>query len=842
MTRETIDFGIDLGTTNSSISVLNGIKPEIIKNSSNYEVTPSAVYISKGGRLLIGERAKNERLKNPDNAQIEFKRVMGTSEMLTFKDAQRTMSPQELSAEVLKSLKNDVKMRLREDIRAAVITVPADFDLPQTNATNEAAKMAGFDLAPQIQEPIAAALAYGFQSPKDKVFWFVYDFGGGTFDASIMQLRDGAFTVVNHGGNNYLGGKDIDREIVNQIFVPQILNEIKIDNFTEENYRGAYAKLKGEAERVKIALSSREIEHVEIDQLFPDKDSYFEFDIDRQKIINIAEPHILRTIRICQKVLKDAHLNPHDIEKLVLVGGPTLAPYLREMLEDPSQGLGIPLEFSVDPLTVVAQGAAVFAGTQKLPQKRVHPKHENQLNLTLTYDPVGSDPEPVVGGKLSGNESVDFSGYHIEISKMTLTDSEFQADATGNFLPLSKRWTSGKIPVTPEGSFYTTLFAETGEKNIYEINVFNERGDAVSVDPNQLSYTIGNVITSQPLTHSINVALANNEVIRYLDKGTKLPARQINKLRTTKFLPKGASGEVLLIPAVGGENSRANRNRLLDKLKISGQKVKRDIPVNSEIEVEVLVDENRLLWIKAYLPILDEVFESQQNLTYPDLDQNEMIKDIESQKERLERIIPDSEEPIDPKISQLIERLEIAKELKNVDNLIKNAKNMREDLNQVQERLLEIKINIDQVEGETKWPNLIEDANEAMDFLNNVVDEFGNDRARQAQVSLEVETNRAIETHDPGLLEQKNKSVWALAMDIWQSHPSFWVGGLDYMKENQSKMTDPAKAKELIQAGEKYMQQQDVDRLRFTVHELAELLPEEKRGEHDYGFGSTVIK
>jgi hypothetical protein len=162
-------------------------------------------------------------------------------------------------------------------------------------------------------------------------------------------------------------------------------------------------------------------------------------------------------------------------------------------------------------------------------------------------------------------------------------------------------------------------------------------------------------------------------------------------------------------------------------------------------------------------------------------------------------------------------------------------------LNQVQERLLEIKINIDQVEGETKWPNLIDDANEAMDFLNWVVDEFGNDRARQAQVSLEVETNRAIENHDPGLLEQKIKSVLSLAREIWQTHPSYWVEGLEYMKENQSKMTDSAKAKELLQAGDKYIEQQDVDRLRFTVHELAELLPEKQRGEHDHGFGSTVI-
>src|ERR1700675_269192 len=235
MARQTIDFGIDLGTTNSSVAVLEKNGPHVFRNNEGDQITPSAVYIDKNGAVRVGEAAKERLVSEPNDATSEFKLWMGTTQKKSFLRTNRTLTPEELSAEVLKSLKQDVKKNLAEEVEAAVITVPAAFDSTQSIATERAAKLAGIRLSPLLQEPIAAALAYGFQSDRENVFWLVYDLGGGTFAAPVIHVRDGLIQVVNHGGDNDLGGKLIDWAIVEQIFVPQILKENRLSEFKKEN-------------------------------------------------------------------------------------------------------------------------------------------------------------------------------------------------------------------------------------------------------------------------------------------------------------------------------------------------------------------------------------------------------------------------------------------------------------------------------------------------------------------------------------------------------------------------------------------------------------------------------
>ena len=189
MTRETIDFGIDLGTTNSSIALLKGTEVEVIKNNEGQEYTPSCVWIDKSGRVIVGRAAKERVESDLENTSSEFKLRMGTETEYLFKRSGRRMKPEELSAEVLKSLKADVQQRVGENLEAAVITVPAAFELPQCEATNKAAKLVGFSMNPLLLEPVAAAMAYAFQTTSNKAFWLAYDFGGGTFDAAVIQVR-----------------------------------------------------------------------------------------------------------------------------------------------------------------------------------------------------------------------------------------------------------------------------------------------------------------------------------------------------------------------------------------------------------------------------------------------------------------------------------------------------------------------------------------------------------------------------------------------------------------------------------------------------------------------------
>ncbi len=237
MARTTIDYGIDLGTTNSSIAVLAGTEVKVFRNNDGFEYTPSAVWIDKSNRIHVGLLAKRYLEEDPENSCCEFKLQMGTNTAYKLAASGRQMLPEELSAEVLKSLKADVRRDTGEDIPTAVITVPAAFDLPQSAATKRAGELAGLADCPLLQEPVAAALAYGFQSESDRVFWLIYDFGGGTFDAAVVQVRDGVVQVVNHGGDNMLGGKLIDWAIVEQLFIPALTRGRRLGDFRRGNPR-----------------------------------------------------------------------------------------------------------------------------------------------------------------------------------------------------------------------------------------------------------------------------------------------------------------------------------------------------------------------------------------------------------------------------------------------------------------------------------------------------------------------------------------------------------------------------------------------------------------------------
>jgi molecular chaperone DnaK len=257
MPRQTIDFGIDLGTTNSAIAVMEGVEPQIIKNNQGQDITPSAVGFTKSGALLLGEAAKRRQLASPQDAYTEFKRKMGSDEIYSFAATGRSLRPEDLSAEVLKSLKGDVEQARGEVVDSAVITVPAAFELHQCDATRRAAELAGFSQSPLLQEPVAAALAYGFQKDEEKAYWLVYDFGGGTFDAALIRAEEGIINVVAHEGDNFLGGSDIDWAIIQELIMPRLGKEHDLPDFRRGNKRWdlPILKIKAAIEKAKIEVS-----------------------------------------------------------------------------------------------------------------------------------------------------------------------------------------------------------------------------------------------------------------------------------------------------------------------------------------------------------------------------------------------------------------------------------------------------------------------------------------------------------------------------------------------------------------------------------------------------------
>jgi molecular chaperone DnaK len=254
---DTVDYGIDLGTTNSCIARWEAGSVRVFQNNDQMNVTPSAVHILKNGRVIVGRRGYSAKLTDPDNISTEFKRWMGQKDRAHFPAAHRELSAEELSAEVLKSLREDVRRQTGTNVTAAVITVPAAFGALQCEATARAAQLAGLEEAPLLQEPIAAAIGYGARPDISNQRWLVFDLGGGTLDIAVVSTREGRLNVLEHRGDNLLGGKDIDRLIIEHVLLPALEENCELRASGPNSARsGLLPRLRIKAEEAKIDLSA----------------------------------------------------------------------------------------------------------------------------------------------------------------------------------------------------------------------------------------------------------------------------------------------------------------------------------------------------------------------------------------------------------------------------------------------------------------------------------------------------------------------------------------------------------------------------------------------------------
>src|SRR5688572_18820691 len=397
-------IGIDLGTTNSAMAVMQSGKPEIIANSEGDRTTPSVVAEGKKGRMA-GKIARRQQVTNSKNTIYEVKRLIGrrwedkevqrdlklmgyeivkSGQGVKVKMGDKEYSPEEISAMVLGKLKADAEAFLGEPVTEAVITVPAYFDDSQRQATKDAGKIAGLEVKRIINEPTAAALAYGLDKAdkKDEKI-AVYDLGGGTFDVSILELGDGVFEVKSTNGDTHLGGADFDRVIVNY-FAEEFKKEHGMD-ITED--KAAMQRLRDEAEKAKIELSTAQEVDINLPFLTADADGpkHFEYKLTRARLEQLVEDLVRRTAEPCEKALKDAGLKASEIDAVVLVGGMTRMPAVVEKVKkifgkDPMKG--------VNPDEVVAIGAAIQGGVLQGDVKDV---------LLLDVTPLSSGIETLGG-------------------------------------------------------------------------------------------------------------------------------------------------------------------------------------------------------------------------------------------------------------------------------------------------------------------------------------------------------------------------------------------------------------------------------------------------------------
>lgn len=816
MNRATVDYGIDLGTTNSEVALFNGTAPEIIKNNEGAEITPSAVWMDKNGRLHVGKLAKQRLEDDPDNAFCEFKLQMGSPTEYTFARTGRTMKPEDLSAEVLKSLKGDVQRLRGEELGAAVITVPAAFELPQCDATNKAARLAGFQFSPLVQEPVAAAMAYGFDSQSENVFWLVYDFGGGTFDAAVVQVRDGVIQVVNHGGDKHLGGKLLDWEIVEQLLIPAVQKQAPVGELRRGNpkCRAAIAKLKLLAEEAKIRVSAEDSAEIIIDNLCIDdrgEPVRFEYELRRADVERLAEPFVLRSINVVRQVLAEQRLEPEHVERVLLVGGPTMMPYLRQRLADRKDGLGIPLEFGVDPLTVVARGAAVFARTQRTEAQPVVAA-AGQYAVQLEYKPAGPDPEPLVGGMVVAPQATNLAGHSIEFVNVTVQPP----------------WRSGRIGLSPDGGFITNLWAQKGPENKFLVELRNAAGTKVPTVPDHFTYVIMVVSTDQPLIHSMGIGLANNEMEFYFNKGEALPVRHREVLLTATQLRRGQIDDIVRVPVMEGQKRRADRNHHIGSLEIKGSEVNRDVAPGSEIEVTLEIDRSRLIRVKAYVPVLDEEFENMLKLGGEQPDREHLQKDFDREKARLEKLRRQVKETRDAEAEKALFRIDGERMLHDVEVSLGAMTGDRDAGQKCQDRLLDLKGALDEVEDKLAWPALVAAAGKEVEVERKIVNDANFKATREEKeqfATLEREIRAAIGERDPDLLHRKVQELDRLGAIIVLRHPAWWVAQLERFEKGQRKVTDAVRAADYVAQGRRAINNNDPNGLKAAVRQLFTLLP-----------------
>ena len=410
---ETINYGIDLGTTNSLIAKFNRGAVEVFKNPNGFKETLPSIVGFRNDRILVGEQAKTYAERDPKSVASRFKRKMGTTETIKIKAINASKSPVELSAFVLKELKSFI--RTGETPEAVVITIPASFDTVQSNATKEAGFQAGFKQVILLQEPIAASLAFANKEKADDLKnsqWIVYDLGGGTFDVALIRIVEGELKVIDHEGDNYLGGGDFDAVLIENIIVPELS---KLGRFTDlmanlksdtGKYNRLWVVLLSKAEDAKIELSSRQSAEIDLGTIRDLKDEDGKaidavITITRSEFETAIKSFVDATASMVNTILTRNSLRASDVKFVLMVGGSTYTPYVRKRIEEI---LGIPVNTTIDPTNAIAVGAAYFAATKEAKADKASPTPPmSGLRVRASYSRATQEMEELFSAKIDGD-------------------------------------------------------------------------------------------------------------------------------------------------------------------------------------------------------------------------------------------------------------------------------------------------------------------------------------------------------------------------------------------------------------------------------------------------------
>ena len=811
-----IQIGIDLGTTNSEIAINLKGNIVLVKNNLGDEFTPSVFGYSKSGDEIVGKKSYEKLYKDSTdqeskNNKAEIKRLMGTSEKIYFQRTNTYLLPEEISAKILSSLKIDA---LRKDntcnLSSAVITIPAHFDTLQSEATKRAGEIAGFKHVVLLQEPIAAAISYGFGNSKNET-WLVYDLGGGTFDCALISCVEGNLKVLSHSGNNFLGGKDIDACIVSKKIAPFIAQKYGLENFNKNNpiYTADFNKLKYFAEQAKIQLSRDSVVNIECDTVIDGKEIYENIVLKTDELETLTKGLIDETLELCKKTIQDANIQINSISKCVLVGGPTQLPFIRNRI---SQDLGITVDTSSDPLTAVARGACIYACSQAIPdnifQERVI--DDNSYNLNLYYEALTSEESELITAEIPELKDIE-------------EDFFFQIQSSDN------KYNSGRLKLK-NGKFAIEVPIELHKSNLFYIYLFNSSGEQLKITTEDFTITHGLSISGIPLPQTIGVgisvqdninAMLRQEYDRIFPKNAPLPQEKTITYKAIKTVKKGDNENCLPIIIYEGDEDIPNRNTEICKLEISGENLPYDIAKGDDIELTIKVSEAREVEVEAYIPIMNKSFNARATMYREEIDIFNIEQDINMEIERFEHLNSLCNEE---------ERGEISEIISYIKQSINNIASDSDEKLKIEKMLRKLKANIDNIEKSKNIDilkkNFYENLEKCISMLG-VVPETDAPEYEEKINSIKEQGNKAIIDNNSQLLSKYIELLNKLHLQIIFSNNQVWTLSFKHLITNQN-YKDKQQAEFYINQGFEALHNGDFGLLKNSVTNLWALLPEEE--------------
>lgn len=760
------DCGIDLGTTNSCIAVPDNDNGCEVVQSGLTNVTPSAVMINKKGVMVVGERAYNT-IKAEDLA-VQFKRQMGSDKEITFVSSGMTKTPIELSSEILKKVRADAKNRYGRDFLDAVITVPAAFKTLQSEATNKAAELAGFRHVILLQEPIAAAVAYGARPDAKDKYWMVYDYGGGTLDVAIISTKNGRLEVINSEGDNYFGGTDIDRMIYREIVAPSLDGEYSLEDALDESTADGRCNVRQlllGCEQCKIELSTaQEVRyHLKNEdyELEDDNGDVVDFDsldctITRVQLESLIADTVERSITIAQKALEGAGLTASQLDKIILVGGSSRFPLVQRRL---SEVFGVDLDCSIDPMTVVARGAAIYAATQVLDVEDSYQAAAGEATFQITYDSITSAGKTEVVGKIINPTGIRAQRVNIARANKGATwssgwmDIDYLTDDDGNEF----------------GVFMVDVALQTNSLNSFVVTAQDARGNnipavggAFEIRHNETSLKM----SAPPAPMSLGVMIEDPKtgyaiIDVVVKKNTPLPAKAERTYRTTKALDPDEDDEIRIEIFEGENVDNPIANSHTGAVTVRSSAMEDVVPKGSEVEIAIEIDENRNIHITGYIPSQDYEIPEETLRSAGAIDLEDTLDKMEDRIQQAETSVQQMKaNGVD--VTEIEQELEEIKDsyddtLDNVDNDEASASNLIDRFDAVETKVIRAERTQQQAKKKEQDDNRYKQAKDQ-------IERFGDDDQKSEFEDLEEQLQQAANSQEEDYILNKMANLGFEAM------------------------------------------------------------------------------